>query len=179
MPLSETELFIAYLDGDTDAFSTLFQRVAPKLMRVMYRGLPASFPADELVQETFLRAIRSGRDFDRSRPLLPWLFTIALNVRREAARRSRRRPNTDTETTPDTLPARSDNWARAYDARRQIDRALATLPESQRSVIELHWFGGLAFSEVAEVLGIRLSAAKVRAHRGYKAMRAQLESESE
>ena len=177
--MTETELFVAYLDGDSTAFTTLFQRVAPKLMRVMRRGLPGHHRAEELVQETFLRAIRSGPDFDRSRPLLPWLFTIALNVRREAARRTRRRPNTDTETAPDILPARSDNWARDYDARRQIDRALATLLESQRSVIELHWFGGLGFTEVAEVLGIRLSAAKVRAHRGYKAMRAHLESQSE
>jgi RNA polymerase sigma-70 factor (ECF subfamily) len=61
------------------------------------------------------------------------------------------------------------------DARRHVDEALAALPAAQREVIELHWFAGLPFSEVAERVGASLTAVKVRAHRGYERMRAFLQ----
>ena len=53
-------------------------------------------------------------------------------------------------------------------------RVLRLLPEAQREVIELHWFDGLSFQEVAVALGISTSAAKVRAHRGYARLKAEL-----
>jgi RNA polymerase sigma-70 factor (ECF subfamily) len=55
--------------------------------------------------------------------------------------------------------------------------ALERLPEAQREVIALHWFGGVPLPEVAEVVGASLSAVKVRAHRGYAAMRQILEND--
>jgi len=53
--------------------------------------------------------------------------------------------------------------------------ALATLSDSMREVIELHWFEDLSFPEVAQITGASLSAVKVRAHRAYAKMRTQLE----
>lgn len=61
------------------------------------------------------------------------------------------------------------------ETRAQVRAALERLPESQRSVIQLHWFDGLSMAEVADVVGASVSAVKVRAHRGYKALRAALE----
>jgi RNA polymerase sigma-70 factor (ECF subfamily) len=60
------------------------------------------------------------------------------------------------------------------DARRTLARVLETLPPDQRQVIELHWFDGLEFPEVAQVVGATLSAVKVRAHRGYVRLRQAL-----
>ena len=58
----------------------------------------------------------------------------------------------------------------------QVRQALAELPEGQRTVIALHWFDGLSFAQVAEVVGANVSAVKVRAHRGYQQLRASLEA---
>ena len=63
----------------------------------------------------------------------------------------------------------------ALETARQVHEALAQLPEGQRTVIQLHWFHGLAFAEVAEVVGASVSAVKVRAHRGYKVLKGHLQ----
>jgi RNA polymerase sigma-70 factor (ECF subfamily) len=56
-----------------------------------------------------------------------------------------------------------------------VRAALATLPDSQREVIELHWFQEQPFDEIAEIVGASVSAVKVRAHRGYKVLKKLLE----
>ena len=63
------------------------------------------------------------------------------------------------------------------DARRELERALVKLTDDQREVIELHWFAGLSFPEVAELVGASVSAVKVRAHRGYETLRRLLEDQ--
>jgi DNA-directed RNA polymerase specialized sigma24 family protein len=60
------------------------------------------------------------------------------------------------------------------DAARETARALSLLQADHREVIELHWFAGLSFPEVAEAVGSTVAAVKVRAHRGYVALRAHL-----
>jgi RNA polymerase sigma-70 factor (ECF subfamily) len=57
---------------------------------------------------------------------------------------------------------------------RQVRAALAALPEAQREAVVLHRFEGLSFAEIAEAAGVTESAVKVRAHRGYEALRAAL-----
>ena len=60
------------------------------------------------------------------------------------------------------------------DSRLDVEAALGRIPEAQRQVIELHWFAGLPFQDIAEAVGASVGAVKVRAHRGYEAMRALL-----
>ena len=64
--------------------------------------------------------------------------------------------------------------AARVEARRTLARVMADLPADQREVIELHWFDGLEFPEVAQVVGASVSAVKVRAHRGYVRLRQAL-----
>ena len=162
----------AYVRGDTAAFKELFARYAPKLERLMLRELYAREEAKDLVQQTFLQLHRARLDFDPEQRFKPWLYTIALNLKREHFRRRRRRP----ETLGDSADERAAPGAphEALEAHRSLAWALAQLPEENRSVIELHWFDGLAMAEVAQSLGIGTVAAKVRAHRGYKRLRTLL-----
>jgi RNA polymerase sigma-70 factor (ECF subfamily) len=108
--------------------------------------------------------------------LRPWIFTIAINLKREHFRRVRRRPESslDAENAPE--PAVVGHGDRT-EAAQAIRHALARLPPDQREVIELHWFDGLSFPEVAEIVGASVTAAKVRAHRGYVALRRVLQAE--
>ena len=160
---------LAYVGGDRAAFKELFERYAPKLERLMLRELYAREEANDLVQQTFLQLHRARLDFDPAQHFKPWLYTIALNLKREHFRRRRRRP----EVLADAMDehAGAGGAHEAFEAHRSLSWALAQIPEENRSVIELHWFDGLSFAEVANCLGIGAVAAKVRAHRGYLRLR--------
>ena len=174
---SDEELMSAYVERDKAAFDELFSRYGPMLLRLMRRQLYQPEDATELVQQTFLQMHRARADFDASKKLRPWLLTIAYNLKREYFRRKKRRPEAPLEHEPPNSERRRDPLE-VDDDRRRVREALAQLPEGQRQVIELHWFEELSFNEVAEILGLSVSAVKVRAHRGYKELRKRLESEA-
>lgn len=159
--------------GDERAFEALFKRHAGRVLGVFRRAGCDDVLTRDLMQQTFLHLHRARRDFDLSRPLKPWLLTIALNVRREHFRRRGRRPEEALDPERHREPSVDPDATSASD--RLVRRAMAQLPEAQREVIELHWFEGLSFAEVAEVVGASRSAVKVRAHRGYEALRALLD----
>jgi RNA polymerase sigma-70 factor (ECF subfamily) len=165
---TDEALFAAYIAGDRASFATLVRRLTPTVRRIVWRGDPDE--ADELTQEVFLRLHRSAADFRYGEQVRPWLVTIALNLRRERSRQAARRHR----LAPVDHGYELD---RAPDAERRPEPALAVhtalraLPDAQREVIELHWIGGLPFSEVSRAIGVSVAAVKVRAHRGYQAMR--------
>jgi RNA polymerase sigma-70 factor (ECF subfamily) len=171
---SDEQLMSAYVAGDAAAFRALFERYAPLLLRSMARELFAREEANDLVQQTFLQLHRARRDFDPSQKLKPWLFTIAMNLKREYFRRKKRRPERSLDAQGVPEPIVGALGAQRVDARRTLARALADLPADQREVIELHWFDELEFPEVAQVVGASVSAVKVRAHRGYVRLRQAL-----
>ncbi len=167
----------AYVQGDASAFQELFDRYAPVLLRVMRHHLHRPEDARDLVQQTFLQLHRSRNDFREGAQLRPWLFTIALNLKREYFRRVARKPESslDADTREPSVGPRGHEQFEAAD---QVSFALNRLPPDQRDVIALHWLAGIPLPEVAELVGASLSAVKVRAHRGYAAMRRVLGSGS-
>ena len=175
--VTDQVLFKAYVEGDAAAFEELFRRYAPVLTGIMRRDIRRHQDADELVQDTFLHAHRAAADFDTNRPLRPWLMTIAFNLKREYFRRKGRRPEAPLELDGRRDPAVIPRIDEQHDAVTQVQRGLAALNASQREVIELHWFAGLSFPEVAVAVGASVSAVKVRAHRGYQAIRTLLRDE--
>jgi RNA polymerase sigma-70 factor (ECF subfamily) len=164
----------AYVAGDRPAFMRLFERWAPRLRSLFVRGGLRGDDADDLVQQTFFQLHRARADFRAGSSLRPWIFTIALNLRRQYMRRAGRKPEheLDEHSVP---PAEAVDPDAAIDGR-HVRAALQSLPEAQREVIMLHWFSGLSFREVAQVVGATPTAVKVRAHRGYAKLRAHLEA---
>lgn len=162
---SDEELMLAYVRGDASAFHELFRRYAPVLLRLMRRELSSQSEAQDLVQQTFLQIHRARNDFDPQRRLKPWVYTIALNLKREYLRGRKRRPTQPLDQSPE--PGVDAVDPELEDRARALRRVLSTLPAQQREVIELHWFDELSFQEVGQALGISTTAAKVRAHRGY------------
>ncbi len=168
----------AYVAGDVAAFHELFRRYAPILQRVLARGLRGREEADDLVQQTFLHLHRARLDFKPGAKVRPWLFTIALNLKREHFRRVKRRPEAPLELDGRGDPSVGPVGHSRADAASTLRTALQKIPPDQAEVIALHWLEGLSFPEVAEVVGATLSAVKVRAHRGYAAMRTYLEKDA-
>ena len=171
---SDEQLMGAYVAGDAAAFRVIFERYAPLLMRAMLRELYVREEANDLVQQTFLQLHRARLDFDAGQKLKPWIFTIAMNLKREYFRKKKRRPERSFDPESMAEPAVEALGAARVDARRTLARVMGDLPADQREVIELHWFDGLEFPEVATVVGASVSAVKVRAHRGYVRLRQAL-----
>lgn len=164
----------AYVAGDAAAFRVIFERYAPLLLRAMLRELYVREEANDLVQQTFLQLHRARADFDAGQKLKPWVFTIAMNLKREYFRRKKRRPERSLDAEGALEPAVGALGAARVDAQRTLSRVMGNLPADQREVIQLHWFDGLDFPEVALVVGASVSAVKVRAHRGYVRLRLAL-----
>jgi RNA polymerase sigma-70 factor (ECF subfamily) len=141
---------------------------------MMVRRHTSPHDARDLVQQTFLQVHRARADYDASRLFRPWLYSIARNLSHEALRKRRRKPVFSAEApaamepTPEGLTPGEPQVAQAMRA------GIEALPAAQRDVIELHWFDGLPFPEIAQCLGVPANTAKVRAHQGYQSLRARL-----
>lgn len=165
---------LAYIAGDGEAFVELFRRCSPSLHAALSAELRTREDANDLVQQTFLQLHCARYDFDRSAKLRPWLFTIALNLKRGYFRRARRHPESPWETAAFVEPSDDARSQDSAEARQTLRNVLARLPNDEREAIVLHWFGGLSFPEIAQTLGISTSSVKTRAHRGYERLRTLL-----
>ena len=167
----------AYIAGDSRAFREIFQRFAPMLQSMARRRVGTGGDADDLVQQAFLQLHRARHDFRPGTRLRPWLVTIAMNLTRDVLRRRGRRPEAPIDPERMEAPISAGHSAESADEARHVRAALTELPEDQREVIELFWLSGLAYAEIAQIVGASEGAVRVRAHRGYVRLRALLGNE--
>lgn len=175
--LSDEDLMAAHAQGEAGAFDELFNRYAARLAAVLGRGLRRQEDARDLLQQVFLQLHRHRADYQVDLPFRPWLYTIAMNVKRQHLRTLRRRPEAQLDDQSSKQLDGGPAQQLRFDTRQQLDHALRELPEAPREVVLLHWFGGLSMAEIGTALGISEAAVKVRAHRAYVAMRGDLEAE--
>ncbi|HVU00538.1 MAG TPA: sigma-70 family RNA polymerase sigma factor [Polyangiaceae bacterium] len=176
---SEESLMAAYGAGDRRAFARLFVRVAPKLHRFFARAFRDEAAADELMQTTFLKLHHARHSYRPEMPFAPWLFTIAVHVRRDEWRRRFRLPETAGEEAialADQKAAveRADDHARHEDRASAVRAAVAALPEVQRVVLQLHQYEGMSYPEIAVAIGSTPGAIRQQAFRAYEALRKNL-----
>jgi len=172
----EQAVMASYASGNDRAFDALFDAFAPRLLAFLRRGFGDASVAEDLLQVTFQRVHASRTSYREGSPVRPWLFTIAARVRIDELRRRYRIPPMSSDDALDhvqgeemTEPARDQE-----DRARQVREAVEALPESQRVVVHLHRFEGLTFAQIAEVLGVKEGAVRVRAFRAYEVLRERL-----
>jgi RNA polymerase sigma-70 factor, ECF subfamily len=142
--------------------NSLLEDWVPRVYRFALRLTGDPGAAEELTQETFLRAWRSRSRLRDARAARVWLFRIAANVWRDQLRRGRS-PVAQARLLDDVEPARAPPPERLAAGREELSRALdamAALPARQREVLHLSACEGLSTAEVAEVLGISAAATK-------------------
>lgn len=169
-----------YAAGDESAFGELYDLIAPRLHGYFLRQMRDRDVADDLTQQTLVRIHRSRGQFLRGAAVTPWAFAIGRRLMLDHLRSRRRRREVaigDEEQTVgdvagDDPPA--DDLVQAQETAHRIQRVLARLPENQRVAFELVKQEGLSFAEAAEALGTTVAAVKLRAHRAYQALRADL-----
>ena len=172
---TDEELMSAYVAGDARAFEKLFARLAPRVHGFFLRSFRDEGVADDLLQVTFMKIHRARQQYRPGHRLAPWLFAVAARVRLDELRRRLRLP----EDADEDAIARAEVQDPAdppldADVKNAVRAALEALPESQRTVIHLHRYEGLTFGEIADVLGSTSGAVKLRAFRGYEALRQRL-----
>ena len=157
------------------ALEELYRRYRLPLLNYLYQLSASAELAEELAQETFIKAGAGLLAFRGECSLATWLFRIARNTYLD----SLRRPNPTRIDTDELLAipdrAASGDPARAYAAAEQrglIGLALGQLSERQRTILLLRDDEGLAYAEIADVLGMSLAAVKVNLFRARAAFRA-------
>ncbi len=155
-------------EGDEEAFRDLFDRHSPRLLRFALRLTGGAAAAEDVVQETWLRAVQGLGGFGWRSSLPTWLQGIALNVSRESWRRPDAAPNG--APLPEAGAREGDGRHRRYGGsgdradRIDLERALARLPTGRRTVVVLHDLYGYKHAEIAESLGISVGTSKSQLH---------------
>lgn len=157
---------MAVQEGNLARLGDLFERHHSRIFRFCMRLTGKAEAAEDLTQETFLRALRYNQSFRGSSEFLPWLYRVARNVCNDHFRRSGV-PEHGVDDLPDVAsdeaPA-TEKLELAEDAGR-LREALAQLPVGRREVLVLSRFEYRKYDEIAQILGCSVGAVKVRAHR--------------
>ena len=165
---SDEELACRARQGCATSFEQLLRRFqAPLLHFLRRRGFSAD--AEDLAQETFLRAYENLHRYDRRWAFSTWLFTIAR--RTSLNHRRRTRPRTDTRVVDAALaadPAPLENIVAEESRRRLWDRAAEVLSEEQTTALWLHYVEDMPAREIARVLGRSWASVKVMLFRARK-----------
>ena len=182
MTWSDEELVTRSIGGDPESFNQLVLRWERPIYALAYRVIGREEDARDVCQETFLRAFRALNGFRGQAKFSSWLYRIALNLCRDWVRRERRTPLVQASEELDALematvqepaPSIEDLVARR-ELTRVVERAMARLPEEQRTAIILKEYHELTFQEIADLVGCPLSTVKTRLYQGLAVLRREL-----
>jgi RNA polymerase sigma-70 factor (ECF subfamily) len=183
MTWTDEELVARSIRGDAESFNELILRWERPIYALAYRTIGREEEARDVCQETFLRAFRALPAFRGQAKFSSWLYRIALNLCRDWLRRERRTPIVQTPEGVDLLelaaaaePAAEsiEDVVARKDLTRTVERAMARLPEQQRTAIILKEYHGLTFQEIADLVGCPLSTVKTRLYQGLTVLRREL-----
>lgn len=177
------DLMQRYCDGDAGAFRELYALVAPRLFGYLLKMARERALADDLLQQTFLKVHRARAGYVRGADPLPWIYSIAHRTFIDETRKHKRAvvrvgeadelPDVVAGITGESEDRRDDGPGDRELVDAALD-ALAELPVQQREAVVLTKLDGKTVAEAAEIAGTTVGAMKVRAHRGYEALRKAL-----
>lgn len=181
---ADRTLVVEAAAGNREAFDELVGRYRTRVYNLARILTGGDADAEDLVQDTFVRAFRGIARFRGDSAFRTWLYRIAVNViRSHVAQKGRRMQVVTTSSTPgeeEREPAiervrSAENLEATVVRRHMIDRALAALPEEMRTVITLRDVQGLEYHEIAEVTGLPLGTVESRVFRARRRLRPLLE----
>ena len=176
--MNDMELLKRYAAGEEEAFQELVGEYKDSVYAFLRRFLNQSDLADDVFQETFLQLYVSRDTFDLSRPLRPWLFTIAANKAKDALRRKQRVDCTNLGSMFDSDEYSIDDVLNTlgYDEHLPHDdlirdetaaavkRVIARMPAKLREILILAYFHKFPYAEIGGILGIPVGTVKSRLH---------------
>jgi RNA polymerase sigma-70 factor (ECF subfamily) len=172
---------VAAQDGDSASYEKLLRELMPYVRGIVQRRLFDSGAVEDVVQNVFMSVHRARHTYRPERPFRPWINAVARNAVvdfiRERGQRSQREISLEQSAIPEPAVEAEIPGESALDP--ALQQALESLPTAQREAVVLIHLDGLSVAEAAVRAGVSKSALKVRAHRGYRALRALLEEDGE
>jgi RNA polymerase sigma-70 factor, ECF subfamily len=176
LPMTEeTRIISAVLDGEADAFEPLIAKYEKPIYNLMYRTTGSLDDAVELTQEVFLKAYDKLDQFQLGRNFFSWLYALAVNIGRDYLRHKRRHPpsiHDNPGPIAEDLQTQAD--PRLTEEVQSLVKALALLPIDYREAVILRFQEERSMQEIADMLNLSVSGAKMRVHRGLEKLRAIL-----
>jgi RNA polymerase sigma-70 factor (ECF subfamily) len=188
MPDQDELLIGRFKKGDPAAFEELFHRYADRIHGFSYRMCQHREDAQDVLQETFLAAFKSLKEFKGRARLTTWLYKIASSACLKKRRKGKHEPR-QIFSLDEFLPAAHEgeghlqmvDWSHSpvmtlqqKEMRRALDQTIGELPKEYRVVLVLRDMEGLPAQEVGKILGISVAAVKSRLHRARLFVREKL-----
>jgi len=175
---SDAELLERYKSGDEAAFREIVSRYKNPLYAFLRRFLNRQDLVEDVFQETFLQLYSSRDKFDTSKPLHPWLFTIAANKAKDALRKIQRTSSMSIGAIADSgdvsvddvvnllssYQTTPDEEATKDETAHQVREIIANMPENLRGILILAYFEQFSYKQMAEILSIPIGTVKSRLH---------------
>lgn len=175
---TDAELLARFSEGDEAAFRELVNRYKNGLYAFLKQFLNHQDMVEDAFQETFLQLFTSRDSFDTSRPLRPWLFTIAANKAKDALRKRQRTAAIpigsiaesqemsfddvlNTLTSDSTMPY--ENLQKSETAS-LVSQIITDMPENLREILILAYFNKFSYKQMAQILSIPIGTVKSRLH---------------
>jgi RNA polymerase sigma-70 factor (ECF subfamily) len=176
--MSDKDLLQRYTAGEERAFQELVSRYKDSVYGFLRRFLSRPDMVEDVFQETFMQLFVSRNTFDTSRPLRPWLFTIAANKAKDALRRMQHQESahlgdmfsSDEHTIEDVLNTFDYDTQMPYDSlirdetAESVKRVIGKMPAKLREIILLAYFHKFSYAEISKILGIPVGTVKSRLH---------------
>lgn len=172
------------LAGDCDTYRLLVERHSRTVFRVAFRVLNNEADAEEVVQETFLRAYRNLQRFEQRAVFSTWIYRIAMNcaldMRKKTKKEDRNMPiaeDPEPETNEVQVESREFSQDRVMygkQVEKELAAAMAQLSDVERAAFTMRHLEGLSIEEISSILGIQTNAAKNRIFRAVKKIREAL-----
>jgi RNA polymerase sigma-70 factor (ECF subfamily) len=172
--LTDQQLIHLYLDGDTDALSSLVDRYKDKIYTSIYLLVKDKYLAEDIFQDSFIKVIDTinGGRYNEEGKFLPWVMRIAHNLCIDHFRKVKRRPVIKTSDDHDIFEtlnffdAGADEKMMQAQSHHRVTKMLDMLPEDQKEVIVMRHFADLSFKEIAQLTDCSINTALGRMRYG-------------
>jgi len=165
--------------GDSDGFRQLVEKHSRSVFRLAFRMTGNEQDAEDIVQETFLRAYRQLNRYESRSSFGTWLYRIAANCSLDLIRSRKHTRNRDDADVLQTVPASDpgpDRLALSGEVQQRVTAAMAELSQQERTAFVLRHFEGLSIEEISGMLGVNGNAAKHSIFRAVQKLRKALDS---
>lgn len=176
--ISDAKVLVRYIQGDEAAFRELVTRYKSSLYVFLRHFLNRMDLVEDAFQETFMQLYTSRASFDTSRPLKPWLFTIAANKAKDLLREQQRKSaiaigsiaDSQEMSFEDVLNSLSSdtfepyNEAERSETSEKVRDVITNMPENLREILILAYFNKFSYKQIAEILSIPIGTVKSRLH---------------
>jgi len=171
--LSDRDLILRARRGETEAYGELVTRYQTNIFNVCYRILHERAEAEDMAQESFMRAYDRLNTFDLERDFAPWMRRVAANICLNHL--SSQKPTSELEEERDADESiRPEKQVEVKERSEQIRTALASLPAHFRVVVEMRHYQEMSYEEIASELNIPLSDVKSHLFRARKILAEKL-----